>query len=185
MRKYISVIILMALPTASLAADLTKISNYHRYSETFASSGQPTAAQLELVATSGVGRVIYLAFTDNETAIEFEDRIVKKLGMEYVHIPVIFHQPTLGDFQLFSNVMLQAPDTKTLLHCQINLRASTFSFLHRVINLNVPMLEAKEGLDSVWEPDEVWFHFIQTVLGHYNIDLHCDGCDWGPNEFKE
>lgn len=185
MYKYLSAIILIALPTAILAAELAEISNYRSYNETFASSGQPTALQLELVAKSGFDRVIYLAFTDNETAVEFEDRIVKKLGMEYVHIPIIFHQPTLADFHLFSAVMRQSPDAKTLLHCQINLRASTFSFLHRVINLDVPMFEAKEDLDSVWEPDEVWFRFIQTVLGHHDMSHDCDGCDWGSNEFIE
>lgn len=185
MCKFLSAIILVVLPTAIFAAELSEISNYRRYNDTFASSGQPTAAQLELVAKSDFARVIYLAFTDNETAIEFEDRIVKKLGMEYVQLPIIFHQPTLADFELFSAVMRQSPDTKTLLHCQINLRASTFSFLHRVINLDVPMLEAKEDLDSVWEPDEIWFRFIKTVLAHYNIDHDCDGCDWGSNEFTE
>jgi protein tyrosine phosphatase (PTP) superfamily phosphohydrolase (DUF442 family) len=182
MLKYVVAVVLLTLRTVALAGDLAEISNYRQYNESLSSSGQPTVEQLQLVSKSGFDRVIYLAFTDNDTAIEAEDRIVKKLGMEYVHIPVIFHQPSLADFQLLSLVLLAAPDKKTLLHCQINLRASTFSFLHRVINLNVPMLEAKEDLDSVWEPDEVWFRFIKTVLSHHDIDFRCEDCDWGPNE---
>jgi protein tyrosine phosphatase (PTP) superfamily phosphohydrolase (DUF442 family) len=176
---------LVIFPSAAYAATLAEIPNYRQYSDTFASSGQPDAAQLKVAAKSGVKRVIYLAFTDNETAIEHEDSTVKKLGMEYVHIPVDFMAPTLEDFQLFASVMQQAPDTNTLLHCQVNFRASTFSLLYRVIYLDVPVLEAKEAFDSVWQPNEVWFRFIQAVLGYYEVDSACEGCDWGVNEFVE
>ena len=172
-------------PAIVSASSLSEISNYRSYSDTFASSGQPDVAQLEAVAKTGVKRVIYLAFTDNESAIEHEDSTVKKLGMQYIHIPVNFMAPTLNDFQLFVKVMEQAPEMNTLLHCQVNFRASTFSLLYRVIYLDIPILEAKEAFDSVWVPNEVWFRFIQSVLTHHDIDYACEGCDWGVNEFVE
>jgi protein tyrosine phosphatase (PTP) superfamily phosphohydrolase (DUF442 family) len=176
---------LIVFPSAASASMLAEITNYRQYSDTFASSGQPDVTQLKAAADSGVKRVIYLAFTDDETAIEHEDRSVKKLGMEYIHIPVDFMAPTLTDFQQFASVMQQAPDTNTLLHCQVNFRASSFSLLYRVIYLDVPVVEAKEAFDSVWQPNEVWFRFIQAVLRHYEIDPACEGCDWGVNEFFE
>lgn len=175
----------IVFPTVIFAATTGEISNYRQYSENFASSGQPDVAQLEAIANTGVKRIIYLAFSDNESAIEHEDRLVKRLGMEYVHIPVDFMAPTLNDFELFVNVMRQAPEMNTLLHCQVNFRASTFSMLYRVIYLDVSLLEAKEPFDSVWVPNEVWFRFIQFVLEHHDIDYACDGCDWGVNEFVE
>ncbi len=176
---------LVILPSAASASALDEIPNYRQYSDTFASSGQPDEKQLKAAANSGVKRVIYLAFTDNETAIEHEDRTVKKLGMEYIHIAVDFMAPTLDDFQQFASVMQQAPNRNTLLHCQVNFRASSFSLLYRVIYLDVPVLEAKEAFDSVWQPNEVWFRFIQSVLKHYDIEHACEGCDWGVNEFIE
>lgn len=185
---FLTLLQLSALQFSAAAApadDPDEISNYRQYSDHFASSGQPSATQLAIFASQGVKRVVYLAFTDNETAIEHEDRTVKELGMEYVHIPVDFMAPTLEDFQLFANVMQQAPETNTLLHCQVNFRASTFSLLYRIIFLDVPILEAKEAFDSVWVPNEVWFVFIQSVLRHYDIDHACEGCDWGVNEFVE
>jgi protein tyrosine phosphatase (PTP) superfamily phosphohydrolase (DUF442 family) len=190
MHKFLFLVTLLTLqvfliPATVSAASLAEISNYRSYSETFASSGQPDAAQLEAVAKTGVKRVIYLAFTDNETAIEHEDSTVKKLGMQYIHIPVDFMAPTLNDFQLFVKVMEQAPEMNTLLHCQVNFRASIFSLLYRVIYLDVPILEAKVAFDSVWVPNEVWFRFIQSVLAHHNIDYACEDCDWGVNEFVE
>ena len=71
---------LMLLFSASLVAadDLSDIDNYRQYSPEFSSSGQPSVSQLEVVSEAGFERVIYLAFSDNQTAIEAEDRVVKK-----------------------------------------------------------------------------------------------------------
>ena len=163
--------------------DLSTIINYHEYSPRFSSSGQPTAAQLKAVSEAGFKRVVYLAFSDNHTAIDAEDRVVKKLGMDYVHIPVDFDNPTLEDFEDFAAVMKRDESKRTLLHCQINLRASTFSFLYRVIYGGVPMAQAKQDLDAIWVPDEVWYKFIVTVLQQHGLSHECAECDWGENEF--
>ena len=176
------VIILVAYPFAS-ADELSDISNYRQYSESFSSSGQPTALQLEKIQEQGFERVIYLAFTDDDTAIEDEDREVKQLDMDYVHIPVDWENPTLADFQTFAGVMGNENTVKTLLHCQVNFRASTFSFLYRVAIQGVALLDAKDDLDSVWAPNETWFRFIRTVLDEYGLSPECKGCDWGSNEF--
>ena len=174
--------ILMVTHT-SLASDLSDIENFRQYSDSLSSSGQPSAEQLALAANEGYERVIYLAFNDNETAIAFEDTIVKKLSMEYVHLPIDFQHPTIRDFKSFMGVMQQGDNVKTLVHCQVNFRASTFSFLYRVIAEEVAILDAKNNLDSVWSPNEVWFLFIRSVLESYGLTEKCDGCDWGEHEF--
>ena len=169
-----------------LAGDkLTDIPNYRAYSPSFSSSGQPTAEQLKTVAEAGFERVIYLAFSDNQTAIKVEDRVVKTLGMDYVHIPVDFDKPTLKDFEDFSAVLNRDKQERTLLHCQINLRASTFSFLYRVIYGGVPMATAKQDLDAIWVPDSVWYAFIVDVLKQHGLSHQCADCDWAENELGE
>ena len=177
---------LMLLFCASLVAadDLSDIDNYRQYSPEFSSSGQPSVSQLQAVSEAGFERVIYLAFSDNQTAIEAEDRVVKKLGMDYVHIPVDFESPTIEDFEDFAAVMNRDQQKRTLLHCQINLRASTFSFLYRVIYAGVPIAQAKLDLDAIWQPDKVWYRFIVDVLGQHGISHECDDCDWAENEFE-
>lgn len=182
-QKLVFVVIVLAAYPPTSADELSDVSNYRQYSELFASSGQPSAKQLVEAAEQGFERVIYLAFTDNETAIEDEDRVVKQLGMDYVHIPVDFDNPTLADFRTFASVMGQENTVKTLLHCQVNFRASTFSFLYRVAIQGIPILDAKEDLDGVWAPNEIWFRFIRTVLDDYGLSPACKGCDWGANEF--
>ena len=166
------------------AETLSDISNYRDYTETFSSSGQPTAKQLELLKSEGFERIIYLAFTTSETAIAKEDEIVKDLGMEYVHVPVVWEKPTASDFYTFVALMQREPDKKTLLHCQVNFRASTFSFLYRVIYQEIPMAQAKEDLDAIWQPNSVWFGFIVDVLNQHGKSHECKTCDWAENEFS-
>ncbi|NOR19109.1 MAG: phosphatase [Xanthomonadales bacterium] len=173
---------LLTVKPLQAADSLSEIPNYREYSPLFSSSGQPTAGQLKTVSNAGFKRVVYLAFSDNGTAIETEDRVVKKLGMDYVHIPVDFDKPTLEDFEDFAAVMNRDKGARTLLHCQINLRASTFSFLYRVIYDGVPMAEAKTDLDAIWVPDEVWYKYIVDVLKHHGMSQNCEECDWAENE---
>ena len=126
----------------------------------------------------GFERVVYIAFTNSGKAYSDEDQIVKKLGMDYVQIPVDWDNPRPADFYAFAGSMITGPAKKTLLHCQVNYRASAFSFLYRVIYGNVPVVDAKKDLNSVWQPDETWRNFIFEVLEQNDISPDCEGCDW-------
>jgi len=167
------------------ADDFGGIDNYIRYSPYFSSSGQPGADDLEELSKAGFQRIIYLAFSDNKSALENEDRLVKALGMDYLHIPVDFERPAIDDFEDFAAVLNRDRTIRTLLHCQVNFRASTFSFLYRVIYAGVPMAKAKSDLDSIWQPDQVWYRFIVEVLAKHGLSPACDGCDWSSNEFDD
>ncbi|HUF72316.1 MAG TPA: protein tyrosine phosphatase family protein [Gammaproteobacteria bacterium] len=167
-----------AIPAAGLAQSLEDIVNYREYSATFASAGQPTEAQLGLARDAGFERVIYIAFSTDGNALANEDRIVRDLGMEYVQIPVVWIAPTITDYESFAAVMQRDPDKKTLLHCQVNARASAFSFLYRVLHENVPLAEAKADMNTVWEPNETWRELIFDVLETNGVSPECEGCDW-------
>lgn len=169
---------LLALTATASAAPLAEISNFRQYSRDFASSGQPTADQFQDLQKAGFQRIIYIAMNDSQSALAGEDRLVKELGMSYIHIPVRYDQPRAEDFEIFATLM-RASRAKTLLHCQVNYRASVYSFLYRVVYGGVPIKEAKADLNSVWRPEGVWFEFIKTVLGRHDISYRCDGCDWG------
>ena len=139
--------------------------------------------QIPLLAEQGFQRIIYLALTSNQTALAGEDNLVLASAMEYAHTAVDFSRPTLKNFQLVAALLQHDPELKTLLHCQINLRAFTFAFLYRVIFLKVPLLQAKTALDTVWIPDPVWYHFIVDTLAHYQLSPDCEARDWGGREF--
>lgn len=186
MTKNSKMILLMAasllvgpLNTAADASELHEIINYRAYSDSLSSSGQPTAQQLEVLQKAGFDRVVFLAFTDHDESLANEDRMVSRLGMDYLHIPVDWEAPAKSAFYAFASVMKQEPDKKTLVHCQVNFRASSFSFLYRVLFENTDMAQAKDDLDSVWVPNETWRHFIFDVLEENGRSPDCETCLWG------
>jgi protein tyrosine phosphatase (PTP) superfamily phosphohydrolase (DUF442 family) len=162
---------------------LDSITNFRQYSPTFASAGQPNREQFQAVRNAGFERVVYIAFTNSgENAIPEEDTIVKELGMEYLQIPVDFKTPLPSEFYAFADAMRRYPDKKTLLHCQVNARATAFSFLYRVIYADVPIAEAKADMNTVWQPFGPWRDFIFAVLAENQISPNCEGCDWSTPE---
>ena len=160
------------------ADELSDISNYREYSSNFSSSGQPSKKQFSLLKDAGFERIVYIAFSNSGKAFADEDVVVKELGMDYVHIPVIWDQPTAADFYAFAGSMQRDADRKTLLHCQVNYRASAFSFLYRVLYENVSVAEAKADMNSVWQPNETWRKLIFEILEDNSKSPYCDGCSW-------
>jgi protein tyrosine phosphatase (PTP) superfamily phosphohydrolase (DUF442 family) len=170
-----------SIATANSAqAALADIINYRQYSPVYASSGQPAREQFESLKAAGFDRIVYIAFSHNGRAISDEDKLVKALGMGYLHIPVDFDSPQVDEFETFAAYLQAAPSKKTLLHCQVNYRATAFSFLYRVIYGGVPVAEAKADMNTVWQPDAVWRDFIFAVLGARDISPVCESCDWTP-----
>ena len=166
-------------PTDPTLADIT---NFRQYSATFASSGQPTKDQFSAIAENGFERIVYIAFTNNTNALPDADQVVKGLGMEYMHIPVTWDNPLPSDFYAFADSLRRDTDKKTLLHCQVNARATAFSFLYRVIYEGVSIAEAKTDMNTVWQPNETWRDFIFAVLAENGMSSECEECDWTPSQ---
>jgi len=160
---------------------LKEVLNFRQYSSTFASAGQPTAEQFSSIRDAGFERVIYIAFSNNPNAVANADQLVKGLGMDYVHIPVDWNNPGKRDFYTFADAMQREQGLKTLLHCQVNARATAFSFLYRVIYEGVPVAQAKSDMNSVWQPNETWRNLIFALLEENGISPECEGCDWTPS----
>ena len=175
---------LLCMNGAAAAEQLSDIKNYREYSDMFASAGQPGKKQLAMLRDAGFERIVYIAFTNSGAAFDNEDQIVKKLGMHYIQIPVDWEAPTANDFYAFAAVMQSGTSQKTLLHCQVNFRASAFSFLYRVIYEDVPIAEAKQDMNGVWQPNEVWRDLILQILAENDISAECAGCDWSVQEMQ-
>jgi uncharacterized protein (TIGR01244 family) len=130
-----------------------------------ATSGQPSEAQLAQVAAAGFDVVINLALHDDPRySLPDEAGTVRSLGMDYVHIPVQFKAPTLGDLAQFCAAMDAAHGRKTYVHCAANLRVTCFLGLYRVLRLGWDKDAAFEPMRRMWQPDEVWSAFIDQAL---------------------
>ena len=93
-----------------------------------------------------------------------------------MHIAVDWERPTVSDFEVFAAVMEMPTKGQTLVHCEVNFRASVFGFLYQVLYRDVPIETAISLLHSVWLPNEVWEEFIANVLAASGFEYHCEFC---------
>ena len=134
------------------------------YSPSLTTAGQPTEAELLLIASSGFDRVIFLAFTNHAKAVDDEDDIVRDQGLQFIHIPVEWESPSPADFATFAAVMQTFGSGRTLVHCEVNFRASVFGFLYQVLYEGADVDEAMSLMQSIWIPNDTWEAFIVRVM---------------------
>ena len=142
-------------------ADPDSIYHWHRIDERITTSGQPTEMQLSALASMGVRTVINLGLHTHERALPDERSSVAALGMNYVHIPVDFRNPTEGDFQSFCSAITASGDRPLHVHCIANYRVSAFFYRYRCSLLHMATVQARADLERVWQPDVIWDEFIR------------------------
>jgi protein tyrosine phosphatase (PTP) superfamily phosphohydrolase (DUF442 family) len=140
------------------------ILNYRYISDKLATSGQPTAAELELISLAGYKTILNLAPPNASNALAEEQAIANNLGIDYINIPVVWDSPTMVDFMQFCDVMEAHKDQPIFVHCAMNMRVSAFMYLYRHLKLGVPDSEARVSMTTVWEPNAIWQQFIETAI---------------------
>jgi protein tyrosine phosphatase (PTP) superfamily phosphohydrolase (DUF442 family) len=149
---------------AASAAPARQPDNFVAWREGLASSAQPSPQWLATVKERNYDVVINLAPPQSHGSFMDEGGIVGSKGVVYVNIPVSFSKPTAEDFRAFSEVMKAYRGRSVFVHCQANLRGSSFVFLYRVIHEDAPVSETAAKLTGVWMPDRVWKPFIEETL---------------------
>ncbi|MEW5867744.1 MAG: protein tyrosine phosphatase family protein [Chloroflexota bacterium] len=143
---------------------LTDIYNYLELDDWIATSGQPSEAQMAEIAVAGYQVMINLALASSDNSLPDEAATVRAHGMQYIHIPVIWTQPTVNDLHAFFVAMQQHQGQKLFVHCAANMRVSAFMALYRVKRLGWSRQEAFKDMHRIWEPQGVWWEFIEQVL---------------------
>ena len=132
-------------------------------------SGQPSPKALAGLGTLGIQAVIYLAPSSVADAVKNEPELLKRQGIEFVHIPIPFNAPKEENVIAVSAALVRLKEKKVLVHCQVNMRASTMVFLHRVITLNEEPTRAYEAVSIVWSPEGPWRALIIEQLKKHNV----------------
>jgi len=149
-----------------MGKEVEDIFNFLQISDLIATAGQPTEQQLTSIKDAGYQVVVNLApLAKFETTLPNEEALVESLGMEYVHIPVTWNNPTLEDFDRFAQVMQANAKRPIFVHCAGNFRVSAFMYLYRRIYQNIDEEQARKDLHKLWVPDRVWQQFMQQVIG--------------------
>jgi hypothetical protein len=112
---------------------------------------------------------VYLAPPTVGDALADEHQIVGKQGLVFVNIPIAWERPTAADFDAFTRVMKALDNRKVWVHCQMNLRASSMVFLHRVITLKEPPEKAWESVQRAWVPNSTWKRYILAILNAHGV----------------
>ncbi len=140
-------------------SDPVEIVAWRRINALLTTSGQPTEAQLPLLQGLGVTHVINLGLHSHAQALTDEGASLRRLGIDYVHIPVDFVQPAEADYLRFRDIMTALRDQTIHVHCIANMRVS--AFLHRYRReQGEPALDSAVAMESIWRPGGVWARLI-------------------------
>jgi len=160
------------------SSQLSDIYNMLPIAEDLGTAGQPTSAQLAAIKEAGYDVVINLATGTTPRDLPNEADVVTAQGMEYIHIPVIWGNPTEVDLTRFLEAMDATQHKKRFVHCIANMRVSAFVFLYRVLRQGMPLEAARATMTQIWEPNAIWQQFITDALaqGQTNQGRKAGGC---------
>ena len=133
-------------------------------------SGQLSVADIARLPALGVATVINLALPTSSKALSGEAEQVTALGMNYVHIPVLWDAPKPVQFEQFAGVMATLGQQPVWLHCAKNMRASAFVYLYRLLIRGETEEQASWPMSQIWAPNPVWQQWISAVRA-----AHCRG----------
>lgn len=143
---------------------LSQIENFQFIHEHLFSSGQPTAAQLQLIKEYGVTTVVNLALSDADPRLEHEDRICLELGLNYIQVPILWDTPSDDQCLLVLDMLDHLVQEQLVwIHCAKNFRVSSLMYLYRQYYMNIDMPAAQELMHQIWEPNETWTGLIHAV----------------------
>ncbi|MBC6429057.1 MAG: protein tyrosine phosphatase family protein [Cellvibrionales bacterium] len=139
------------------------IRHYCRIDRLIHTSGQPQPAEFALIRQAGAETVVNLAQFEHPDALSNEAELVAAQGMNYIQIPVAWQAPQPQQYRLFQAIMQTHRDRPIWLHCALNRRVACFVYLYRTRCLGVPEPVAQRDLASIWQPDEVWTRFMESI----------------------
>jgi uncharacterized protein (TIGR01244 family) len=147
--------------------DIETSYNFRRLSDKLTTSGVVPPANLKNLALQGYEVVVNLLPDNSEYAVAGEREIVESQGLEYIHIPVDFKQPTRADFDQFSEALDRVLGQKVHIHCAANWRVSAFYSLYEVRRARWSVDQATQFMHGVWKPAEhpAWPEFIAEIVG--------------------
>ncbi|GAB5489100.1 MAG: hypothetical protein Pars2KO_26700 [Parasphingorhabdus sp.] len=149
-------------------SDPVQIHNWLRLDDRITTSGQPSEEELAEIKALGIEHVINLALEDHEKSLTDERGALESLGVEYIHIPVVFSAPTEQDFQQFCDTMDRLDGKKVHVHCIVNARVSAFFYRYRTERLGLNEEKARADMNKIWDPADwkevgkPWVKFLES-----------------------
>jgi uncharacterized protein (TIGR01244 family) len=157
---YVLTLLRRAGVVAVESKSIEDIFNYVPISSDLRTSGQPSESDLQKIKAAGFQAVVNLAPHNGENSLKNEAKAVAALGLEYIHIPVDFRNPTAKDFTKFVEAINALRGQRVWVHCAANMRVSAFIYKYRREVLLESDAPARNDLLKIWEPSGIWKSFI-------------------------
>ena len=147
--------------------NIDKAYNFKRIDELTSCSGTLANVSLQSLSDTNYDVVINLLPNDSEHAREEEKEDLKKSGIRYIHIPVIWDAPKHSDFEAFKSAMDSVEGKKIHIHCAANYRASAFYALYAYKNQGWSITKLNNFIASIWQLVEypIWEKFVSELAG--------------------
>jgi uncharacterized protein (TIGR01244 family) len=129
--------------SAQSAQEVPPIRNFLQVNEQFCTGGQPRLEHLAKLKSDGVKAVINLRQPSEHRAPE-EEAEVKKLGLRYFNIPVVYGEPKDEQVEEFLKITDDPENRPAFIHCTAAIRVGAFWMIRRVLRDGWPVEKAEE-----------------------------------------
>ena len=126
--------------------------NYRVISELLTTSGEIGFNEIKSLSQMKYDIVINLLPDGHEDMLPNESELIESYGLKYIHIPVDFENPELGQYKKFSQAIESYKEKKVHIHCGCNWRVSAFYAAYSVSNGIWSQQQARDFVNSIWEP---------------------------------
>lgn len=131
-------------------------------------SGLPSRESLQGLRALGLRRVLHLVPLDVRGMHPEEPDWVRAQGLRFDHVPIPWDDPTLARldrvFAVLDDWARDPAGGPGLVHCEVNMRASSCTFLWRVLRRGDDPERAWEAVTRVWTPRGRWRQLIEQAL---------------------
>ena len=171
-KRRIALLLCLALvPIAQAHAQTLAAPNVVPITPLLVTSGQPSSHALAKLGEMGFQAVVYLAPSSVPDAVKNEPELLAAQSIEFIHIPIPFNAPEEGHAVAVSAALQRLQGRKVLVHCQVNLRASSMVFLHRVLYGKEDPARAYEAVARVWSPGGAWRTLLVGQLAKHQVNF--------------
>lgn len=171
LQQILPLLCLALIPIAQAHAQTLAAPNIVPITPLLVTSGQPSSHALAKLGEMGFQAVLYLAPSSVPDAVKNEPELLAAQGIEFIHIPIPFNAPEEGHAVAVSAALQRLQGKKVLVHCQVNMRASSMVFLHRVLYGKEDPARAYEAVARVWSPGGAWRTLLAGQLAKHQVNF--------------
>lgn len=133
---------------APASQELPPIRNFLQVTPEFCTGGQPRVEHFARLQADGVKSVLNLR-TPGEHRAEEEEAAVRKAGLAYFNIPVVYSAPTEAQVEEFLRLTDDPANRPMFIHCTAAIRVGAFWMIRRVLRDKMPADAALEEARKV------------------------------------